>query len=204
MRLESRRPPRQKNDAFYSCAVNATLTAGAIVLLCLLFAGIQLGMRFQSSGVRGPEPVVGPVRSNAAVEIAASRVVPDDLVRKITHLLNVVGLQRSLPTAPDATDLVDAVGAAIPVIASQRDAVKAQQNAVANIPIAPSQRSRNAVIGMAMKIDVPNLYRFVRSCRDHIPDADIVLWVDDDSGERGEILQMFGVKVSSGGRSYSQ
>ena len=56
---------------------------------------------------------------------------------------------------------------------------------------------RPVIVGMAMNIDIPNLYRFVRSAHDHVPTADIVLFVDDDSGERGEIMKLFGVEVSS-------
>jgi hypothetical protein len=198
---------RVKNEALYGCAVNAALAIGAVVLCCLLFVGIQLGVQFRSGSVRGSSGVdVGPVRPPSATAPLLFAEAP--LVNKVARLMETVGLPLSLPRQPSYKDIAEAVGEAIPAIASIRDAANAAAVAQAQASrrvqgaLMRGPQLRSVVVGMAMNIDVPNLYRFVRSCRDHAPSADIVLWVNDDTGDRGDILKLFGVQARRGGAQW--
>lgn len=211
-----------KKAACYSCVVTTTIVLSVLVLAGLLYAGVILGVRFRENevggAVRGADAPIGMLPASArsrAVNGAPKNAQLDDLTGSVSALMSAAGLPLSLPATPTLADLAGAVSAAVPMLQASREAAAraaVEVSAPASCPACPSAPAGDAatagsaaaapahavIVGMAMNIDVANLYRFVRSARDHVPGADIVLFVDDDSGERGAVLSLFGVEVREG------
>ena len=214
-----------KKAACYGCVVTTTIVLSALVLIGLLYAGIVLGVRFREGevgAVRGADAPIGNLpasRGGRATAVAPPNVQLDELTDSVSALMSAAGLPLSLPATPSIADLAGAVSAAVPMLQASREAAakaEAEISAPVSCPACPSVSAAGApaagasatgaaaparavIVGMAMNIDVPNLYRFVRSARDHVPAADIVLFVDDDSGDRGAVLRLFGVEVRGWG-----
>lgn len=215
-----------KKAACYGCVVTTTIVLSALVLIGLLYAGVVLGVRFREGevgAVRGADAPIGMLPASArggrAAGVAPPKAQLDELTDSVSALMSAAGLPLSLPATPSLADLAGAVSAAVPMLQASREAAakaEVEISAPVSCPACPSVSTAGApaagasaagaaaspravIVGMAMNIDVPNLYRFVRSARDHVPGADIVLFVDDDSGDRGAVLRLFSVEVRKSG-----
>jgi hypothetical protein len=144
-------------------------------------------LRRLRDGGGAPEPrAVGAADAAHAAHAAALRELGVKLDAVAGALADGLG---ALPAR-----VAGAVAAAAPKVA----AAAAPAAAAPAAPAAAATRApaRNLVLGMAKSIELPNLYRFVRSLRQHGGErVDIVIFTDDASGGHAWLYEAFGVRV---------
>ena len=62
-------------------------------------------------------------------------------------------------------------------------------------PSSVAPKRRTAVLGLAKGLKLVDAYRFSRSFREAAPDADLVIFTDETSGEVADVYKTFGAKV---------
>ena len=81
-------------------------------------------------------------------------------------------------------------------VGSPKQAAAAPAAAPSTSTSKKSGGSKNVVLGMAKNIELPNLYRFVRSLRTHGGDSvDIVIFTDDYGADLAWVYEAYGVQV---------